>query len=226
MGSIRTLGNPIPGEKMATNNLTSEQERVYTFIVDWRAKKGFPPTVREIADGLNYRSPNNVRQHLRLIEKKGLLRVVSGKARGIEIRSPFSMARYDGGFEVPLIGRVAAGTPITAEENIEGTVTLDRELFKGDGMFTLRVRGESMREIGVFDGDIAVVKQQPDARNGEVVVAIVDGEATLKRFFKKDDSIVLHAENKEFNDIVVTSPRNVYIAGRLVGIIRKYQSGN
>jgi repressor LexA len=202
-------------------NLTSEQQRVYSFIVEWRGKKGFPPTVREMAEGLDYKSPNNVRQHLRLIEKKGFLKIVSGKARGIEIKPPFSPVGHDNGFDVPLIGRVAAGTPITAEENIEGTVTLDRSLFKGEGLYTLRVRGDSMKEIGVFDGDLAIVRQKPSASNGEVVVAVINGEATLKRFFKKSDTIVLHAENPAFEDIVVAAPQNVYIAGKLVGIIRK-----
>jgi repressor LexA len=178
--------------------------------------------VREITAGLKYKSPNNVRQHLRLIEKKGVLRIASGKARGIEFVSLFGRVSYENGIEVPIIGRVAAGTPIVAEENMEGTITLDRTLFKGDGLFSLRVKGESMRDIGVFDGDIAVVKQQQNAANGDVVVAIVDGEATLKRFFKKNDAIVLHAENPEFNDIIVTSTRNVLIAGRLVGVVRKY----
>jgi repressor LexA len=202
------------------NKLTETQQRVYQFITDWREARGFPPTVREIAEGLGFKSLNNVRQHLRLIEKKGFLKISSGKARGIDVQ--FGQVASDNGFDVPLIGRVAAGTPIVAEENIEGTITLDRTLFKGDGLFTLRVRGESMQDIGVFDGDIAVVKQQQAAGDGEVVVAIVDGEATLKRFFKKDDKIVLHAENPSFSDIVVTSPKNVYIAGRLVGVIRKY----
>ena len=208
-----------------SGTLTSTQERVYQFIIEWKKNQGFPPTVREIAEGLGFKSLNNVRQHLRLIEKKGFLKISSGKARGIDITMQFGSVASDNGIDVPLIGRVAAGTPILAEENIEGTVTLDRSLFKGDGLFTLRVRGESMQDIGVFDGDIAVVKQQPSATNGEVVVAIVDGEATLKRFFKKNDKIVLHAENPGFNDIVVTSPKNVYIAGRLVGVIRKYASG-
>jgi repressor LexA len=210
---------------MQSGKLTSTQHRVYQFIIDWKENRGFPPTVREIAEGLGFKSLNNVRQHLRLIEKKGFLRISSGKARGIDVITQFGKVTSDNGFEVPLIGRVAAGTPIVAEENMEGTITLDRTLFKGDGLFTLRVRGESMQDIGVFDGDIAVVKQQQTASNGEVVVAIVDGEATLKRFFKKDDSIVLHAENPTFRDIVVTSPKNVLIAGRLVGMIRKYRSG-
>jgi repressor LexA len=224
---------------MPSLKLTSTQQRVLDFITEWKDNQGYPPTVREIAEGLGFKSLNNVRQHLRLIEKKGFLKISGGKARGIEVMKTglhtagtgkvreaafvqFGKVTHDNGFEVPLIGRVAAGTPIVAEENIEGTVTLDRTLFKGDGLFTLKVRGESMQDIGVFDGDIAVVKQQPGATNGEVVVAIVDGEATLKRFFKKEDKIVLHAENPGFSDIVVTSPKNVFIAGRLVGVIRKY----
>ena len=208
-----------------SGTLTSTQERVYQFIIEWKKNRGFPPTVREIAEGLGLKSLNNIRQHLQLIEKKGFLKISGGKARGIGVTTQFGKVTSDNGIEVPLVGRVAAGTPIVAEENIEGTVTLDRSLFRGDGLFTLKVRGESMQDIGVFDGDIAVVKQQQSAVNGEVVVAIVDGEATLKRFFKKNDKIVLHAENPNFSDIVVTSPQDVYIAGRLVGIIRKYRSG-
>ncbi|MBN2036255.1 MAG: transcriptional repressor LexA [Chitinispirillaceae bacterium] len=202
-------------------HLTAEQERVYSFILEWRAKKGFPPTVREIAERLDYRSPNNVRQHLRLIEKKGYLKIISGKARGIEVHAPFSRVDDSNGFDVPLVGKVAAGTPITAEENVEGTVTLDRTLFKGDGLFTLRVRGDSMTGAGIFNGDIAVVRQKPTAEHGEVVVAVIGGEATLKRFFKKEDAIVLHAENQAYDDIVITAPQSVYIAGKLVGVIRK-----
>jgi repressor LexA len=201
--------------------LTSEQERVYAFIIDWRKKAGFPPTIREIADGLGYRSPNNVRQHLHLIEKKGYLEIVTGKARGIHIKAPFTPVGNDNGIEVPLIGRVAAGLPITAEENLEGTVTLDRTLFKGDGLFTLRVKGESMKDMGVFDGDIAVVRKNPSASNGEVIVAVIEGEATLKRFFKRNDAIVLHAENPAYEDIVISAPQSVYIAGKLVGVIRR-----
>jgi repressor LexA len=202
--------------------LTETQKRVHQFIVEWKENKGFPPTVREIAEGLGFKSPNNVRQHLRLIEKKGFLKLSSGKARGIGVSTQFGKVSDNNGIEVPIVGRVAAGLPVLAEENIEGTMTLDRTLFKGDGLFTLRVRGESMQDIGVFDGDFAVVKQQPSAQNGEVVVAIVEGEATLKRFFKKNEAIVLHAENPSFKDIVITSPKNVLIAGRLVGVIRKY----
>jgi repressor LexA len=205
-----------------SGTLTATQDRVYRFITEYKNSQGFPPTVREIAEGLGFKSLNNVRQHLKLIEKKGFLKISSGKARGIDVTTQFGRVSRDNGIDVPLVGRVAAGTPIVAEENIEGTVTLDRTLFKGDGLFTLRVRGESMQDIGVFDGDIAVVKQQPSARDGEVVVAIVEGEATLKRFFKKNDAIVLHAENPNFRDIVITSPKNVLIAGRLVGVIRKY----
>jgi len=202
--------------------LTATQDRVYRFITEWKDNQGYPPTVREIAEGLGFKSLNNVRQHLKLIEKKGFLKISIGKARGIDVTRQFGKVSDNNGIDVPLVGRVAAGAPVLAEENIEGTVTLDRTLFKGDGLFTLRVRGESMQDIGVFDGDIAVVKQQQSATNGEVVVAIVEGEATLKRFFKKNDNIVLHAENPTFRDIVITSPKNVLIAGRLVGVIRKY----
>jgi repressor LexA len=209
------------GTMTTMTGLTAKQEQVYSFIVEGKRLNGFPPTVREIAEGIGCSSLNNIRQHLRLIEKKGYIRIVAGKARGIEVKTLFAPVTYDNGVDVPLVGRVAAGTPITAEENIEGTVTLDRTLFKGDGLFTLRVKGDSMKEMGVFDGDIAVVRQKSSASNGEVVVAVIEGEATLKRFFKRDDAIVLHPENQAYEDIVITAPQSVYIAGRLVGVIRR-----
>jgi repressor LexA len=207
---------------MSYSNLTAVQKRVYSFIVEWTKSRGFPPTVREIAKAFKYRSLNTVRQHLRLIQKKDHLEIAPGKARGIVIKKRGNEISLRNERSVPLVGRVAAGTPIVAEENIEGMVTLDPEIFKGENLFALWVRGGSMRDIGVFDGDIAVVQQQSGADNGEVVVAVIEGEATLKRFFKKHDRIVLRAENSSFPDIVVGPSADVFIAGRLVGVIRKY----
>lgn len=201
--------------------LTSEQQRVYSFIVKHRGETGFPPTVREIAVELGYKSPNNVRQHLRLIEQKGFLRLLPGKARGIEIiaAADDSGEQEDG---VPLIGAIAAGKPITAIENIDGYLKLDRTIFKGEGLFALRVKGDSMSGIGILDKDIVVVKPKIHAEDGEVVAAIVDEEATLKRFFKRGDHVILHPENPAYQDRVFTSANSIRIAGKLIGVIRKY----
>jgi repressor LexA len=123
--------------------------------------------------------------------------------------------------EVPLIGSVAAGLPITAMENLEGHVTLDRNLFKGDGLFTLRIKGDSMKDIGVLDGDLVIVRQQKTASSGDVVVAIIEGEATLKRYIRESDRIILHPENPAYSDIVVESDREIWLAGKMVGVMRK-----
>ncbi|MDR0307919.1 MAG: transcriptional repressor LexA [Chitinispirillales bacterium] len=223
------------------NPLTAEQTRVLNHIIKHRDECGFPPSVREIAQELGYKSANNVRQHLRLIERKGYIRIAEGRARGIEvlcdsrgkghgqarpvrvqpenIRAGSWEESHENG--VPLVGMVAAGTPITAVENLEGYLTLDRTMFKGEDLFALRVRGESMKDIGIFDNDIAVIRKKTTADNGEVVVAVVNDEATLKRFIKKSDHIVLKAENLAFKDIIVPQGENIHIAGKLVGVIRK-----
>jgi repressor LexA len=200
---------------MGGNELTTEQERVVAYIQKYRQETGFPPTVREIADALGYRSPNNVRQHLRLIEQKGFIRLLPGKARGIEIVSSAPDEIETDAVGVPLIGSVAAGAPITATENIES-------IFRGDDLFALRIRGDSMCGIGILNGDIVVVKKKNSAEHGEIVVVIIDGDATIKRFMKQNGKILLHAENPAYSDIELLSVNSIQIAGKLVGVIRKY----
>ncbi|NLL12605.1 MAG: transcriptional repressor LexA [Fibrobacter sp.] len=209
---------------MTGYELTSEQKRVYSFIIRYRQQTGFPPTVREIAQGLGYKSPNNVRQHLRLIEQKGFIRLLAGKARGIEITSFEENVpdEIDEGVAVPLIGAVAAGKPITAIENVDGYLTLDKSIFKGEGLFALRIKGDSMNGMGILNGDIVVVRKKSTAEHGEVVVVIIDGDATLKRFIKEGSKILLRAENPAYSDIVLSSSSSIQIAGKLVGVIRKY----
>lgn len=208
---------------MSSFELTSEQQRVYSFIIKHRNTTGFPPTVREIADGLGYKSPNNVRQHLRLIEQKGYIRLLAGKARGIEVTSSVSNDRnIDEETSVPIIGTVAAGKPITAIENVDGYLTLDKSIFKGEGLFALKIRGDSMTGMGILNGDIVVVRKKSTAEHGEVVVIIIDGDATLKRFIKENGKVLLRAENPAYSDIVLSSLNSIQIAGKLVGVIRKY----
>lgn len=209
---------------MAPYELTSEQRRVVGYMLTYRAENGFPPTVREIATALGYKSPNNVRQHLRLIEQKGFIRLLPGKARGIEISA--TLAAEEFGEEVdegiPLIGSVAAGKPITAIENVEGYVTLDRSIFRGEGLFALRIRGDSMSGMGILNGDMVVVRKKAQAEQGEVVVVVIDGDATLKRFIKEGGMVKLRAENPAYDDIVLDPNSSLQVAGKLVGVIRKY----
>ncbi len=201
--------------------LTDEQDRVLSFIIEQQKDTGSPPTVREISFAMGYKSINNARQHLRLIEQKGYIRLIKGKARGIELLIDSGHETGENEIQVPLIGTVAAGAPITAEENVESHITLDRSLFRGKDLFTLRIKGDSMKGIGVLDGDIVIVRQQNSAQNREVVVAIIDGDATLKRYIKKKDHVILHAENPEYDDIIIPADRGVWIVGKMVGIIRK-----
>lgn len=206
--------------------LTKEQKRVFDFIVAEQHQNGAPPTIREICFALGYKSVNNARQHLKLIEQKGYIRLLKGRSRGIEIlvdkrSANDSLSKINDLTTVPLIGNIAAGAPITAEENIEAEITLDKNLFSGDGLFTLRIKGDSMEGIGVLNGDIVIIRQQNSAINGDVIAAIIDGEATLKRYIRKDDHIILRPENDRYDDIIVPADQNVWIAGKMVGVLRK-----
>jgi repressor LexA len=201
--------------------LTEEQNRVLSFVTQHQKERGAPPTVREICLAMGYSSLNSVRQHLRLIEQKGYIRLLKGLARGIELLVHNQEERGENELMVPFVGTVAAGKPITAQENLDGHIVLDKNLFKGEGLFTLRIKGDSMEGIGVLDGDIIIVRQQPGAQNNEIVVVIIEGEATLKRYIKNDTSIVLRPENPKYKDIVIPPGQNVWIAGKMVGVMRK-----
>ncbi len=193
------------------------------FIIDRQDKAGMPPTVREIAEHFGFKSPNNARQHLELIEKKGCIKRDPGKARGIHILCGASspVAKDGRTISVPLVGTIAAGTPVTAVENIEGTINLDRDLFRSNGLFALRVKGDSMKDVGIMNGDMAVIKQQASVDDGEIAAVMVDEEATLKRFVKKQKCVILKAENPAYKDLMVGSERDVSVLGKLVGIIRR-----
>lgn len=202
--------------------LTSRQQKIFEYIVSRQKTKGSPPTVREISDHFGFKSPNNARQHLSLIERKGYIRHVPGKARGIEVVVGFEPEQETGNErQVPIIGRIAAGVPITAEENREGYVTIDRDMFGESELFTLRVNGDSMIGAGIHDGDLVIIRQQPLVENGEIAAVIIDGEATLKRFIRTHDHIVLRAENPAYGDMVLFSDKEVWVVGKMVGLIRK-----
>lgn len=192
--------------------LTPSQSRILQFIRLTLEETGMPPTRAEIARAMQYRSPNAAEEHLRTLERKGAIEILKGSARGIRLA--------DGG-GLPLIGRVAAGSPILAEAHVQGHFQVDPNLFKPRADYLLKVRGMSMRDAGIHDGDLLAVHKTMEARSGQVVVARVDDEVTVKRFRRRGTVIELLPENPEFNPIVLDTRRDsVTIEGLGVGVIR------
>ena len=201
--------------------LTTKQKRVLGFLNQHLRKKGFPPTLREIASHFGLRGPKAPQKTLQTLEKKGHIRRVPGGSRAIEILGGFSLQKGIA-LSVPIVGNVRAGEPILAIENIEGYVNLDRSLVSSEDVFLLRVQGDSMIDAHIQDGDFAIVKPQPNAENGEIVVALIDDEATIKRIFKKRDLIRLEAAHPTMEPIVVRKgEKRITIVGKVVGIFRK-----
>jgi repressor LexA len=201
--------------------LTSTQENVLSFLKNFLQVKGFPPTLREIASHFGLRGPRAPQKTLQILEKKGYIRRVPGGSRAIEMLIP-PLVHKSQILSLPIVGRVRAGEPILAIENIEGYINLDQSLISSDDVFLLRVQGDSMIDAHIQDGDFALIKPQPNAENGEIVVALVDDEATIKRIFKKRDLIRLEPANPHMEPIVVRKgERRVTLVGKVVGIFRK-----
>ena len=201
--------------------LTRRQEEILEFLKDFVMERGFPPTLREIASHLGIRGPKGPHKALRILERKGYLRRVSGGSRALEIVG-VSPAEERQVLSVPIVGRVRAGEPVLAVENVEGYIRLDRSLLSSENVFLLRVQGDSMVEAHIQDGDFALVKPQANAENGEIVVALIEDEATIKRIFKKRDLIRLEPANPAMEPIVVKKgEKRVKIVGKVVGIFRK-----
>jgi repressor LexA len=197
--------------------LTDRQQRVLDFIVDFMDTEGFPPTRAEICDALGFRSPNAAEDHLRALVKKGAIEMLPGTSRGIR---PL-LDRAPGG--LPLVGRVAAGEPILAAEHIEQRYKVDPSLFRPRADYLLRVRGESMRDVGILDGDLLAVHQAREAASGDVVVARLDDEVTVKRFRRRGNIVRLLPENDAFEPIVVDlREQELVIEGIAVGVIRNH----
>jgi len=205
--------------------LTLTQGKVLKFLRNFLREKGYPPTLREIASHFRLKGPRAPQKTLNILERKGFLRRVSRVSRGIEIlgSNPSllpALERHT--LSVPIVGMVKAGEPILAIENIEGYINLDQSLAASENVFLLRVRGDSMIEAHIQDGDFALVKPQPNAENGEIVVALIEDEATIKRIFKKRDLIRLEPANPHMEPIVVKKgEKRVTIVGKVVGIFRK-----
>jgi repressor LexA len=198
--------------------LTDRQKAIYDFLLRTIREKGFAPSIPEIGRQFKIASTNGVSDHLKALEKKGYIRRV-GK-RAIEVVNALGKTVLTATREVPVLGRVPAGKPFHSEENIEGLLTIPDDMGSGK-MFALQVKGDSMIDAGILDGDRVIVKQQATAENGEIVCALINGEATLKRFFKKDGVVTLKADNKNYAPIVV-SEGEFGIAGRIVGLLRKF----
>lgn len=204
--------------------LPRRQRDVLEFIAECVEERGVPPTYREIGDALGIGSTNGVADHVKALIRKGYLeKVGDGTARGLRLTNRARQSLPDTISEVPLVGMVAAGAPILAEENHETTLHLDRSLLPDAGThFALRVRGDSMIEEGIHDGDLVVVQQQAGARNGDIVVALVDGEATVKFFFREGRRIRLQPAHPTMEPIFVDSTADAAIQGRVVGVYRQY----
>ena len=198
--------------------MTDRQKAIYDFLLKTIREKGFAPSILEIGRQFKIASTNGVSDHLKALEKKGYIRRV-GK-RAIEVVNALGKSVLTATREVPVLGRVPAGKPFHSEENIEGVITIPDDMSSGK-TFALQVKGDSMIGAGIMDGDRVIVKQQAAAENGEIVCALIDGEATLKRFFKKDGVVTLKAENEKYAPIVV-SEGEFRIAGRIVGLLRKF----
>jgi repressor LexA len=203
---------------MVELNLTKRQKEIFEFIKSYSDGHGYPPTVRDIGKAIGLTSSSTVHAHLANLEKVGLLRRDPSKPRAIEVLVDKAKAALPGPSGLPVVGAVAAGQPVLAEENIEEYVSVP-DLAGGDeGEFILRVRGDSMRGAGIFADDHVVVRPQDTAANGEIVVALVGEEATVKRFFKEPDHVRLQPENDDFEPI---RARDVKLLGRVVGVFRR-----
>ena len=217
---------------MAKGKLGKRQVAIYQFIRAYTDEHGYPPSVREIGSAVGLASPSTVHMHLKVLEENGLIKRDSKKPRTIEVTADRTTSHQDEGAQqlanvdqdpssnvirLPLVGRVAAGVPILAEQNVEETLALPTSVVGDSSSFVLRVRGNSMINAGIFDGDYIVVKEQHDAHDGEIVVALLDDSATVKTFYREHDRVRLQPENDTMEPIYVTNP---VILGRVTALIR------
>jgi len=200
-----------------TPKLTNRQNDVFNCIKDHIEETGYPPTRADIARKLGFKSTNAAEEHLKALAKKGAIEIIPGTSRGIRIPS---IEQQELG--LPIVGRVAAGSPILAQEHIEEHCTISSNFFNPSADYLLRVQGTSMKDIGIMDGDLLAVHQCKEARNGQIVVARIDDEVTVKRYQRDGNTIQLIAENEEFAPIVIDlTQQEIAIEGLGVGVIRQ-----
>ncbi len=202
---------------MNTPKLTKRQTDVFNCIKDHIDETGYPPTRADIAKTLGFKSTNAAEEHLKALAKKGAIEIIPGTSRGIRI--PMLEQEELG---LPVVGRVAAGSPILAQEHIEEHCTISSDFFNPSAHYLLRVQGTSMKNIGIMDGDLLAVHQCTEARDGQIVVARMDDEVTVKRYKREGDTVYLLAENEDFSPIVINlAEQDIAIEGLGVGVIRQ-----
>lgn len=211
--------------------LTDRQKEVLDFILQFRNEIGYPPTLREIGKQFNISSTFGVKRHLEALVKKGFINIEGNASRGISfnnndendyVKFDDKIISNDDVFsQIPILGRVAAGTPILASENIEGSIVVDRNFVKkAENCFALKVKGDSMINAGIFEGDFVIVNQTIAVNNNEIIVALIDNEATVKRFRKEKSKSKLLPENDNYSPIDVTNNQNFQIVGKVIGVVR------
>mgnify|MGYP000999968740 FL=1 len=198
--------------------ISRRQEQILAYIKSETEAQGYPPSVREIGRAVGLKSTSTVHGHLSQLERKGYIRRDSSKPRAIEVLPAAGVLPRSAAVAVPLVGRVTAGLPVLAVENIEDYFPLPKDFGEQGTLFMLRVAGDSMIEAGILDGDYVIVRQQENAENGEIVVALIDDEATIKRFFKEKDRIRLQPENRFMDPIIV---EDASIVGKVIGVVRR-----
>lgn len=210
------------------NELTERQRDILTFIEEFRNENGYPPTLREIGKKFGISSTFGVKRHLEALVKKGFINVESNASRGISsIKNDFNssaekLLRSENLFaRIPIVGRVAAGTPILAVENIEGNLVIDPSFIKASGeFFALKVKGDSMIDAGIFDDDYVIVSSNKEALNGEIIVAMVGDEVTVKTYERKTNQIRLLPQNKNYSPFIIDEKSEFSILGKVIGVIR------
>ena len=210
--------------------LTERQEQILTFIKQFTDSNGYPPTLREIGKKFDISSTFGVKRHLEALAKKGYLNIESNASRGISFVKDDDLGAGEGQpliernedfSKIPIVGRVAAGSPILAIENIEGSVVIDSSFMKkSEDCFALRVKGDSMINAGIFEGDLVIVSPKNEAKNGEIIVALVGDDATVKTFEFKNNQVRLLPENNNYQPIEVNDKNEFSIVGKVVGVVR------
>jgi len=210
---------------MMDEKLTDRQKDILDFICQHKDENGYPPTLREIGKHFDISSTFGVKRHLDVLEKKGYIAVLAKQSRGIAILKPEllknSFNLFDNTNRVPIVGQVAAGSPVLAEENIEGSIAIDSSYLKRpESSFALKVKGDSMINAGIFEGDLVIVSPVQEVKNGEIIVAMINGEVTVKNFEKKNKIIQLNPENEKYQPIIVTEQDEFSVVGKVVGVFR------
>lgn len=212
----------LPGEGMAGTALTKRQQAIYQYLQRFLDEHGFPPTLREIARHFRLAGPMGVKRHLDTLVRKGVIQRLPGQPRAIRIKTP--PLRQDR--LLPILGGVHAGLPLLSEENMEGQLLLDSMIAARESAFVLRVKGESMIDAHIVDGDYVVVQKEQTVENGEMAVVLVDGEATLKYFTKRKKEIILSPAHPEMKPIIVRQDQSVQVLGRVVAVLRMVDAGS